>query len=245
MRDKNKTISKRQEIKENRRRQKQRQRTIIFILIGIIVVVIVGLIVAPQIRAAVTPIGPIVQITPVSYPNEKGTSTGDPNAPVKVDVYEDFRCSGCLYYTQNIEPQIINDYVDTNKVYYTYHFFIVIDSYDNSNASHQAANAALCAAAQNRFWDYHNILYANQTSEDASLYTDARLVAMAKDINLNMNDFNQCFRQDQYNSQVQKDIALGDSLNINSTPSIFVDGKLAQSDYSTISKAIDTALAGK
>ncbi len=170
---------------------------------------------------------------------------GNPNAPIKVDVYEDFRCSACLYYTDNTEPQIIKNYVDTNKIYYTYHFFIVIDSNDGSNASHQAANAALCAAAQNHFWDYHAILYANQKSEDASLFSDARLIAMAKDLNLDMTSFNQCFQQHQYSAQIQTDMAQGQSLNVSGTPSIFVNGVLVQSDYASISKAIDAAAAGK
>ena len=87
---------------------------------------------------------------------------GDPNAPVKVDVYEDFRCSACLYYTQNVEPQIIQNYVETGKVYYTYHFFIVIDGNDGTDASYRSANAALCAGEQGHFWDYHDTLYANQ-----------------------------------------------------------------------------------
>ncbi len=245
MSDRKKPMTKRQEIKEGRRKRQQRQRTITLAIIGVIVIVVAGLIAAPSIRAAITPIGPITQITPHSYPDAKGTSMGNPNATVKVDAYEDFRCSACLSYTESIEPQIIKNYVDTNKIYYTYHFFIVIDSNDGTNASHQAANASLCAAAQNKFWDYHNILYTNQTSEDASLYTDARLTAMAKTIGLDMNSFNQCFKQNQFSSQITQDIAQGQSLNVSGTPSIFVNGTFVQTDYTTISQAIDNALAGK
>ncbi len=245
MSDRKKTMSKRQEIKESRRKRQQRQRTVTLAVIGIVVVVIAGLIAAPSIRAAVTPVGKIIQITPVAYPNAKGTSMGNPNATVKIDAFEDFRCSACEYYTNNIKPEIIKNYVDTNKVYYTYHFFIVIDSNDGSNASHQAANAALCAAAQNRFWDYHDILYANQTSEDASLFSDARLVAMAKSLNLDMTSFNQCFQSHQYSSQINSDMAEGQSLNVSGTPTLFVNGKLVQTDYNSISAAIDAALAGK
>lgn len=238
-------MSKRQEIKESRRKRQKRQRTITLAVIGVIVVAVVGLIAVQSIRAANAPVGTIVQITPVAYPDAKGTSMGNPNATVKIDIYEDFRCSGCLYFTENIEPEIIKNYVETNKVYYTYHFFIVIDLNDGSNASHQAANAALCAAAQNRFWDYHAILYANQTSEDASLFSDARLIAMAKNLNLDMTSFNRCFQQHQYSAQIEKDMAQGQSLNVSFTPSIFVNGVLVQSDYNSISKAIDAALAGK
>jgi protein-disulfide isomerase len=192
-----------------------------------------------------TPVGTIIQITPVAYPNAKGTSMGDPNAKVKIDVYEDFRCSACLSFTESVEPELVTNYIETNKAYFTYHFFIVIDSNDGSNASHQAANASLCAAAQNRFWDYHDILYANQTTEDASLFSDARLVAMAKNLNLDMTSFNQCFQRNQYTAQIQTDMAQGQSLNVTGTPTIFINGQIVQSDYNSISAAIDAALAGK
>ena len=52
---------------------------------------------------------------------------GNPNAPVKMDLWEDFQCSGCWSYTKNLEPQILQTYVDTGKVYYTFHFYPFID----------------------------------------------------------------------------------------------------------------------
>jgi protein-disulfide isomerase len=134
----------------------------------------------------------VVSITPkANYIQADGVHLGDPNAPVKVDVYEDFRCVACLNYTQNYEPQIIQTYVNTGKVYYTYHSFIVIDGYDNSGASYQAANAALCAAEQGDFWNYHDILFANQITEDASYFTNERLITMAQNLKLDMKVFNQ------------------------------------------------------
>jgi protein-disulfide isomerase len=188
---------------------------------------------------------PVVTITPRVF-NAKvdGVHLGDPNAPVKVDVYADFRCSGCLYYVQSIEPQVVQNYVETGKVYYSYHSYIVIDSHDGTDASLRSANAAMCAGEQNRFWDYHDTLYANQISEDASLFTDARLVTMAENLKLDMTKFNQCYQAKKYSSVIQNDISQAQSLNISSTPSVFVNGKLVSNIQQT-TQAIDTALAGK
>ena len=176
-----------------------------------------------------------------------GVHLGDPNAPVKVDVYEDFRCSVCLYYTQNYEPQIIKTYVDTGKVYYTFHSYIVIDGNDGTDASFRSANAAMCAADQGRFWDYHDTLYANQTSEDASLFTDERLVAMAQNLNLDMTAFNQCYQAKKYANVINNDTSEAHTLNLPGTPSILVDGKLVQigNSFDIVATTIDTALAGK
>jgi protein-disulfide isomerase len=248
-------MSKRKELRERRRRERARNRLFVILLVGAGALFIIGALIYPSINNArvstiatqtaenATPL-PVITITPRTFnvPVD-GVHLGDPNAPVKVDVYEDFRCSACLYYTQNYEPEVITNYVDTGKVYYTYHTFLVIDSNDGTDASYRAANAALCASEQGRFWDYHDILYANQVSESASLYTDARLVTMAQDINLDMTAFNQCYQAKKYASEIQNDIAKGVSLNLSGTPSILVDGKMASMNQ--VTTAIDAALATK
>ncbi len=244
-------MSKRQEIRDRRRKEKVRNRIIVIglIILGALFItyaIISGLKTAQTANATQAAAnGTPIQITPRTFTAKvDGTHLGDSNAPVKVDAYEDFRCSSCLYYTQNIEPTIIQNYVDTGKVYYTYKVFIVIDGNDGSDASYRAANAALCAAEQNKFWDYHDILYANQVTESAQWFTDPRLVQMAQDIGLDMTKFNQCYSAKKYASQIQQDISEGTSLKVTGTPGIFVNGKFV-SDPTTTAQAIDAALAGK
>jgi protein-disulfide isomerase len=246
-------MSKRQEIRQRRQREKTRNRVLIVLLVVggalfiALALILPGIQQTKNANATATQVAasPVIVITPetISAP-VNGTSMGDPNAPVRVDVYEDFRCSACKFYSQNIETVIIQNYIDLGKVLYTYHTYLVIDSFDNSGASSQAANAALCAAEQGHFWDYHNTLYANQVTEDAALFSNERLVTMAQNINLDMKAFNQCFQEKRYNSTIQTDISKGLSLGITGTPTIFVDGTLVP-DINKLTTAIDTALAGK
>jgi protein-disulfide isomerase len=246
-------MSKRQEIRQRRQREKTRNRLLIVLLVVggalfiALALILPGIQQTKNANATATQVAasPVIVITPeaINAPIN-GTSMGDPNAPVKVDVYEDFRCSACKFYSQNIEPLIIQNYVDLGKVLYSYHTFIVIDSFDNSGASDQAANAALCAADQGHFWEYHNTLFANQITEDASLFSNERLVTMAQNVNLDMTAFNQCFQEKRFSSTIQADISKGQSLGITGTPSVFVDGTLV-SDINKLTTAIDTALAGK
>jgi protein-disulfide isomerase len=120
----------------------------------------------------------------------------------------------------------------------------VIDGNDGTDASYRAANAAMCASAQNRFWDYHDTLYANQVSESATYFTDDRLVKMAQNLGLDMTAFNQCYQAKKYSADIQKDISQGIALNITGTPSVFVNGTLV-TDFRNTIQSIDTALAGK
>ena len=241
-------MSKRQEIRQRRQRERIRNRILIILLVVLGALLVTFALILPSIQnankaASATPV-PVVTIAPrVFNAPVDGLHLGNPNAQVKVDVYEDFRCSACLYYTQNIEPQVITNYVDTNKVYYTYHTFIIIDTNDGSDASRRSANAALCANEQGHFWDYHDTLYANQLSESATLFTDARLVTMAQNLRLDMTAFNTCYQAKKYDKDIQADLTEGISLNLSGTPSILINGQLTSMDK--VIAAIDTALAGK
>jgi protein-disulfide isomerase len=249
-------MSKRQEIRERHRKERTRNRILVIVLVVAGALLITFALILPSLNNARTAASgtqtaenaspvPVVTITPRVF-NTKvdGVHLGNPAAPVKVDVFADFRCSACLFYVQNVEPQVIQNYVETGKVYYTYHSYIVIDQHDGTDASLRSANAALCANEQNRFWDYHDTLYANQITEDASLFTDARLATMAENLKLDMTAFNQCYQARKYANDIQKDIAQGTSLNVQGTPSIFIDGVYVPNFQQTI-QSLDAALVGK
>ncbi len=245
-------MSKRQEIRERRRKTQIRNRIIVIglVVIGAVLItfalVLPGVTLAQNAKATQTVLnGNPVVATPRTFTTKvDGRNLGDPSAPVKVVAYEDFRCSSCLAYTQNIEPSIIKDYVETGKVYYSYAVFIVIDGNDGSDASRRAANAALCASAQNKFWQYHDTLYANQITESADWFSDQRLIKMAQDVGLDMNAFNQCYQAKQYDAEITTDINQGTALHVAGTPSIFVNGTEVQ-NFTQTTQAIDSALAGK
>jgi protein-disulfide isomerase len=242
-------MSKRQEIRQRRRRERSRNRLLVILLVAAGALLIAFAFIRPMVlktqATANATLFPVISITPEAINTQvDGVHIGDPNAPVKVDIYEDFRCSGCKYYTQNFESQIIQTYVETGKVYYTFHSFIVIDTSDGTDASYRSANAAMCAAEQGYFWEYQDTLFANQVTEDASLFSNERLTIMAQNLKLDMTAFNQCFKEDRYASTIRNDISQGQSLEISGTPSIFVNGTLVQS-YDQVATAIDAVLAGR
>ncbi len=246
-------MSKRQEMRAHRRRERIRNRIVVIVLViagALLVTFALVLPNLPKSRPAAAGIPLVTAPARTSQAAMEGNHLGSPDASVKLDVYEDFRCSFCRYYTQNVEPLVIQNYVETGKVYYTYRTFITIDSGDGTDASSQAANAALCAADQGRFWAYHDTLFANQKSEAAALFSDDRLTAMARDLQLDMARFTPCFQGRQHAAEIQGDVAQGRSLNVRGTPSFFVDGVEVQAAgysqyYDAISKAVEAALAGK
>ncbi|MFH2104511.1 MAG: thioredoxin domain-containing protein [Chloroflexota bacterium] len=243
-------MSKRQEIRERRRRQQIRNRILMVLLLTAGVLLVSFAFIYPAIQEA-TNQPDIVTITPRGFdaPVELNT-IGDPNAPIRVDVWEDFQCSACVTYSENVEKLIIENYVETGIVFYTYHFFPFMDDSDpTSHESDQAANAAMCAAEQGRFWDYHDILYGNWRGVNQGGFSDSRLEAFAEALDLNMGDFENCFGEKRYSAMIQQDIADGETIGVRGTPSVFVNGVHVTPgyvpSYDEMVRAIETALAGE
>jgi protein-disulfide isomerase len=251
-------MSRRREINEKNLKEIKLRRTLIIGLVSVGVLLIALAIIIPRINSirnhavtanktiAVTPFTPLA-ITA----NVDGRHLGDSSAPVKVDVWEDFQSSACRTYSINVEPQVITNYVNTGKVYYTFHFYPFVDGGNASGESHHAANAALCASDQGHFWDYHEILLANWNGENKGAYSDEHLIVFAGYLGLDMTTFNQCFQANTYANLINQDILAGQTAGVhqNGTPSVFIDGQLLTPGYvptyDQTAAVIDKALAGK
>jgi protein-disulfide isomerase len=249
-------MSKRTEIRSRRQKERTRNRILVILLVAAGGLLVVFALIRPGIqRATSTPSAndtPMVVITPRAINAlVSETSMGSPDAKVKMDVWEDFQCSGCMVYSTKLEPQIIQTFVETGKIYYTFHFMPFIDG--GTGESHQSANAAMCATEQGRFWDYHDTLFANWTGENVGDYADIRLVAYARQLGLDMVVFNKCFEANAYASQISQDAQAGSDKGVPPTPGIFVNGQKVKSSqgenyipsFEDIASAINSASMGK
>lgn len=255
-------MGKRQEIRARRRRQRMINRLVTIGLVILGGLLIAGALALPSMEAARVratqqaslTLTPVSTIAPRAFaaPVDK-TSLGDPAAPVRVDVWEDFQCPACKVYSENYEPLIIQNYVETGQVYYTYHFYILFPSAMGYPESEDAASAAMCAADQGRFWDYHDMLFANWNGENEGAFAKYRLLAFAESLGLNMDEFKTCFEDKRHVDFINEDMKAGKDLGVTGTPTIFVNGKMVVSprgeryipNYEEIAAYIEEALAGK
>jgi protein-disulfide isomerase len=173
---------------------------------------------------------------------------GNPDAPVRIDVFEDFQCPACQFFTQSVESQVITDLLSTGQVYYVFRHYPFLDDRSATKESDQAANASLCAADQERFWDYHDLLYTNWSGENQGSFSNRRLVAFAEELNLDMDAFNSCFDEKRFQDQIDQDIQDALRMGISGTPSVFVNGTIVSPTkvptFEEIKAAVDAALAG-
>ena len=232
--------SKRQAIRAQRARRQKQQRLLTILIVAGVALVIAGLLIYPNLR----PAGEIVEITPVARPNADLNTMGDPDAPVKIVEYSDFQCPFCKRFADETEPQIVDAYIATGQVHFTYVPYGPGGTWIGRE-SEASARAAYCAGDQGKFWEYKDYLFANHTGENVGDFTDQRLEAFAGALGLNMDDFRSCYNSSKYDEKLQQGIAEGQSLGIGGTPSFTINGKIVTGaqPFSEFQREIDAALA--
>ena len=204
--------SQREQLREKRLERQKRQLRTVLIILGALLLLIVGLIFLPRLL-----------VSKETLTNQVGFSIGDPNAPVSVEEFSDFQCSHCKTFSQTLEPEFIENYVDTGKVYLTFKNFPIF-----GEASENAAEATYCAADQNAMWQYKKALFSFSSFQDA--FSDNNLVSYAESLELDSEEFQNCLESDKFVSAIQADMGNGKNLGIQGTPSFSVNGIIVYSN---------------
>ncbi|VVB66297.1 Thioredoxin [Candidatus Gugararchaeum adminiculabundum] len=169
-------------------------------------------------------------------------SEGNASAAIIVTVYSDFQCPFCGV-SEPQENKFLQDHSAEVKMEFR-NFPLGMEcnsllQYEMHPFACKAAEAAECAADQKKFWEYHHMLFANQ----GNLGT-ADLKKYAADLGLDSAQFDQCLDSGVKSEAVKKDIAQGIVLGIDSTPTIFMNGKKVEfSRIDQVYAALDSALA--
>ncbi len=252
--DNSKTVSgktRREEFKEVRRKRRQQQRiTTVLVIVGA-ALVLIGLLALPTIQAEFAPVGEIKTAAANPRPQAQDNGMGDPNAPVKIEEFSDYQCPYCRNFANDTQGQIVEAYVKTGKVYFVYRSmgnWISDNIGQGKTESRDAAEAAYCAGEQNKYWEYHDLLFANWTGEDVGSFTNKRLLAFGEKLSLDMNAFRDCVSGNKFETRANQDRVDGERYGISGTPSFVINGKLAiegAQPFAKFQQVIDEALAGR
>lgn len=171
----------------------------------------------------------------------QSNTMGNPDAPVHIIEYGDFQCPYCLKFWSETEPQLIEEYVNTDQVYFEYRAYPIIGP-----ESSWAAEGAYCAGDQGRFWEFHDTLFANWSGENVGDYTKENLVKYAKALDLNMAEFESCLSEEKHKGTVEQDAAAAEANGIHATPTFFINGFKVEGaqPYSILKDLIEQALDG-
>ncbi|MCW1929929.1 MAG: DsbA family protein [Candidatus Kerfeldbacteria bacterium] len=140
-------------------------------------------------------------------------SIGDKSAPVQIVMFADFECPFC----RKVFVEIKNMLAKYGKdVYFVYRDFPITDLHPGAALAAEAAN---CAHAQGKFWQYHDKLFlAGSTNTTETLKTFAR------QINLDTAQFDSCLDNNFYADEVEDDYNDALALGVTGTPTFFFNG---------------------
>lgn len=153
-------------------------------------------------------------------------AVGPADAPVTVEVWSDFQCPACGFFSRQIEPDLIEEYVRAGTVRLVYRDFAFIDGGDANGESQQSAAAARCAGEQGKFWQYHDYLMENQDGENEGAFRRERLDLIATAISLDPAAWGSCMGDDAPEQAVKAETDEGRTAGVASTPNLAINGVL-------------------
>jgi protein-disulfide isomerase len=145
-----------------------------------------------------------------------GSSIGSIDAPITMIIYSDFLCFSCQQLALSTEKEIIEHYVYTGKVRLVYKHFLT-----HGQSSILAAQAAECAAAHNKFWDFHDTLMARQLSVNE--ITIEVLQQIAGEIGLDPVSFSKELNSGKYKDQVIQEDQKARELGVSGSPTYYIN----------------------
>ena len=145
------------------------------------------------------------------------TILGNPNAKITVVEFGDYQCTFCYKFHKDVMKNINEKYIKPGDVNFVYKDFPL-----NGKASILASEASYCAQQQNRFWIYHDMLYDNWGGENTGWITQEALSTFAKESELNLEKFNSCMKNSEFQQKVLNNEQFAKEININATPSFLI-----------------------
>lgn len=140
---------------------------------------------------------------------------GSPNAPLKIIEFGDLLCPVCQQ-NYTVMRELVAKYPDKVQIFWINYPVISTLSVDYSVA-------AKCAAMQDKFWAFHDKVFASQ--DEADLYA---ITTFAQQIGLDLDFYDTCSQSQEVLAQIQEDYNIGQNLVITGTPTFVINGYLIE-----------------
>lgn len=177
---------------------------------------------------------------------QRGNALGDPDAPLTLVEFADPQCPFCAQYSSDVLPELISRYVETGDLRMELELLTFIGP-----DSEKIARAAYAASLDDRFWDFTELAFARQGTENSDYATDEFLLGIAEEVGVDPDGFLERAASDGVGEDLRNAGDAASSAQIQSTPSFLIGptgGKLepldvTELDPAAFSDAIDQRLA--
>lgn len=232
--------TKRRAIQREKERRQRRQR-ITLIVVGVIAVVValaVVLVTRPVEVNIAEDILTRYEGIPTSADDRGFPVLGNPDAPARLVEYSSFDCPSCRVFHDEVTKNIV-DRVRSGEASFTYVPIFGTGSIPNGR---QAAEAAVCAGEQGRFYEYHDLLFEWQGRFVASAFQPNRLRAGAEELGLDIEQFNACLNSEETAVILDNAQAAFRQSGGTGTPTLTINDELASTSLAAVNTQIDAIM---
>jgi predicted DsbA family dithiol-disulfide isomerase len=179
-----------------------------------------------------------MMLPPLLLPRQEiaaeGQSRGPSNAPITIVEFSDYQCPYCSRAEETVK-KVMDEYKGKIRLFYRDY------PLPFHAQAQKASEAALCAADQNKYWEMHEKLFANQQA-----LAVPQLKEHAKGLGLDAGKFDKCLDGGDKAKLVETSKKAGEEAGVNGTPHFFINGRplSGAQPFEEFKKVIDAELAG-
>ncbi|MGY2117209.1 DsbA family protein [Nocardia gipuzkoensis] len=167
---------------------------------------------------------------PASITDSGAVQIGKPDAKVSVRVVADLQCPACKAF-EAANGQVLEDAVNNGTAVVEYNVIAFLDKASTTRYSSRAGSASYCVAEADpsKYQNWLNTMFAQQPPEGGAGLSDDQLIQIAKSAGYTDDAVAQCITDHKYDKYIQARTKEVLDSGIQSTPSVFVDGKKVES----------------
>jgi protein-disulfide isomerase len=168
---------------------------------------------------------------------------GDSAAPVEITEFADYQCPFCQTFATLQIPTIRKRLIETGRLRWRFRDFPL----QQHPHARTAAHAAACADEQGKFWAMHDRIFEGQAEWAGERDATATFRRYATEVGLDAGKYDACMSAAKYAGRIQASHAEGMRIGVNSTPTLFVGGRLYQGrfDSDAITRLVDSLAAAR
>jgi protein-disulfide isomerase len=180
-----------------------------------------------------------------NLPPAEGYLEGKADAPVQILEFADFECPGCGQFATKTEPEVRKRMIETGQVSIRY-FDFPLPMHPNTMS---ASLAAACAADQGKFWEMHDMLFAEQSAWNGHATSNPKAVfqTFLPKLGLDAAAWNSCFDTQKDVPRIEAHRNAGVERGVNGTPTFIIGGQMYFEvfEYSRLKPIVDSLLKAK
>lgn len=189
--------------------------------------VLIGIAIIAFARPPATSTGADLITPPASYAAglAKGEILGSASAPVVIELYSDFQCPACKQFVTLQLSRLVTDFVTLGTLRIEARDIDILGA-GTPNESLELATGAACAAAQDRYWQFHDYAFWNQGRENRGDHDAAFIARVADAAGVDRTAWDACIALPASRTPITARTTAAIGAGINSTPTLVVNGQV-------------------